>query len=110
MSLSLMMNPRAWRSADYRQDVVLAQDQVISAVDRDTDLGSAVLGEQHSIAGLDVERDPRAFLVACALTDRDHDCLDGLLLGVVGDDEATRRLALGVDALDEDAIVEGADA
>ena len=75
---------------------------------RDLDLGAAVLGEQHAVAGLDVERDPlrRPCRGASPIA---ITSLDGLLLGGVGDEEAAGSLFLGFDALDEDAVVEGAD-
>src|SRR6266700_3502066 len=71
---------------DDAEDVVLAQNQVIDAVD--LDVAAGVLAEQHPVALLDCQRANLALLVRLAFTDRDHLALGGLLLGGVGDDDA----------------------
>src|SRR5205814_2125860 len=79
-------------SVEHREQVVLAHDQVLLAVD--LDLGAAVLAEQHAVAGLDLGRDDLAVLVALARADGDHLGLDRLLLGRIGDEQTTRGLGL----------------
>src|SRR5262245_34867008 len=88
---------------EHAHDVALFHDQVFDAVD--LDLGAGPLAEQHPVAGLDVDRDQLAGLVAAARTHRDDLALGRLLLGGVGDDDAAGGLLLGIDALDDDAIV-----
>src|SRR4051812_35206966 len=86
-----------------REDVFLAHDQVLFAVD--LHFAAAVLAEQHLVAGLDVEGDDLAVLVALASADSDHLGLDRLLLGGIGDEQTTRRLGLLFETLDENTIV-----
>src|SRR5262249_5933563 len=71
----------------------------------DLDLGAGPLAEQHAVAGLHVQRDQLAGLVAAAGADRHDFALRGLFLGGVGDDDAAGGLLLGVDALDDDPVV-----
>jgi hypothetical protein len=89
---------------EHGEEIVLAHDQVLLAVD--LDLGAAVLREQHLVARLDVEGDQLALLVALAGADGDDLRLDGLLLGGVRDEQATGGLGLLLEALDEDAVVQ----
>src|SRR5690606_26985488 len=72
----------------------------------DLHLGAAVLREQHLVAGLDLEGLDLAVLVALAGADGDHLALDRLLLGGVGDEEASGRLLLLVEALDDHPVVQ----
>src|SRR5579884_1723065 len=65
-----------------REDVVLAQDQVIRPVD--LDLVPRVLGEQDLVAGLDLQLAEGAVLLNLAVADGDDDGLHRLLLGGVG--------------------------
>src|SRR4051812_45081619 len=105
MVLSFWIYVRGWwrGSVEHREEVVLAHDQVLFAVD--LDLGAAVLAEQHAVAGLDLERDDLAVLVALACADGDHLGLDRLLLRGVGDEQATGGLGLLFETLDQDSIV-----
>ena len=80
----------------HAHDVTLLHDQVLDAVD--LDLGPRPLAEQHPVAGLDVERDELAGLVAAARADGDRLALLRLLLGGVRNDDAAGRLLLGIDA------------
>src|SRR4029079_10944772 len=84
-------------------DVGLLHDQEILAVD--LDLGARPLAEQHAVADLDVDGDELAGFVAAAWANSDDFTLGRLLLGGVGNDDAAGRLRLGVDALDDDAVV-----
>ena len=83
----------------------LLHDQELLAVD--LDLGARPLAEQDAVAGLDVERDQLAGLVAGARADGDDLALLRLFLGGVGDDDAALGLLLGLDALDDHAVVQG---
>src|SRR5262249_39678057 len=56
-------------------------------------------------ASLQVDRDQFAVLVASAGADGNDLALRGLLFGGVGNDDATFALFLGINALDDDAVV-----
>src|ERR1700761_9017993 len=84
---------------DDAHDVGLLHDQEILAVD--LDLGARPLAEQDAVADLDVDRNKLAGFVAATRADSDDFTLGGLLLGGIGNDDATGGLRLGVDALDD---------
>src|SRR5512137_55867 len=92
---------------DHAEDVVLAHDQVLLAVD--LDLGAGVLAEEDPVSDLHVERLELAVLTDLALAHGDHLALGRLLLGRVGDDDAALRLLLFLDALHDDAVLKGTD-
>src|SRR5205085_7474920 len=89
---------------DDAEDVFLAHHQMLLAVD--LDLGAGVLREQHAVARLDVQGAHLSVLEDLAVSDSDDLALDGLLLGGVGDDDATLRLLFLLHALDDDAILQ----
>src|SRR6058998_1115970 len=91
---------------DDAEDVLLAEDQVLLAVE--LDLGAGVLAEQHPVAGLHVEgQHLPVFLLPRA--DRHHLPLLRLLLGRIGDDDAARALLfLLLDAPDDHPVLERA--
>src|ERR1700704_2925563 len=91
-------------SVQYAHDVGLLHDQEFLAVE--LDLGARPLAEQHAVAGLDVDRDQLAGLVAAAGADCDNLTLLGLFLGVVRDDNPALGLFLGVDTFDHDAVMQ----
>src|SRR5262249_29387959 len=84
---------------EHAHDVAFLYDQV---------LGAAPLAEQHAVAGLQIDRDQLAVLVASARAHRDDLTLRGLLLGGVRNDDAAGGTLLGVDALDHDSVVKRA--
>src|SRR5512137_85564 len=92
---------------DHAEDVVLAHDQGLFAVD--LDLGAGVLAEEDAVAGLHVERLELPVLADLALAHGDHLPLGRLLLGRVGDDDAALGLLLFLDALHDDAVLKGTD-
>src|SRR6476659_8359260 len=92
---------------EHREDVVLAQDQVLGAVD--LDLVARVLGEQHLVARLHLQLAQAAVLDDLAVADGDDQCLLGLLLRRVRDEKPAGGLVLFLDALDENAVVERSD-
>src|SRR5262249_43908058 len=93
---------------DHAEDVLLAHDEVLFAVD--LDLGTGVLPEQDLVPDLHVERGNLAVLVDLALADRDHLPLLGLFLGRIGDDDAALGLLhILLETLHEDAILEWPD-
>src|SRR5579884_416280 len=93
---------------DHAEDIVLAQDQVLDAVD--LDLGARVLAEEHGVAHLDVERRYLAVLVHLPLAGGDHPALLGLLLRRVGDDDPAFGLLLGLlEALHEHPVLKRPD-
>jgi len=67
---------------DDAHDVGFLHDQVFLTID--LDLGAGPLAEQDAVAGLDVERDQLARLVAGTGTDGDDLAFLGLLLAVSG--------------------------
>src|SRR5579863_692581 len=78
--LSLCLFAAAFKNA---QHLVLTHDEVLVVVD--LDVGTGILAEQDSIAGLHVERNQLPVLVALALADRHHFTLLRLLFGRVRD-------------------------
>src|SRR4051812_34426595 len=90
-----------------REEVVLAHDQVLFAVD--LDLAAAVLAEQHAVAGLDLRSDDLAVLVALARADGDDLGLDRFFLRGVRDEQTTGGLGFFFETLDQNAIVERTD-
>src|SRR2546425_7639898 len=93
---------------DHAEDVLLAHDQMLFAVD--LDLGAGVLAEQHGVAGLDVERDHLPVLADLSLPDGDDLPLLRLLLGGIGDDDAALGLLnLLLEALDEYPVLKWPD-
>src|SRR5438105_2392522 len=92
------------RAFDDAHDVFLAHHEELIALDLD---GLArVLAEQDTVANLDVDRNQLALVILLALADGDDLALVGLLCGGVGNDDATRGLALFFDALDDHAVVQ----
>src|SRR3954468_6510227 len=89
---------------DHAEDVFLAHHEVFLPVD--LDLGPGVLGEQHAVARLDVQRADLAVLEDLPVADGDDLAFDGLLLGGVGDDDAALGLLLLLHALDDHAILQ----
>jgi hypothetical protein len=61
--------------------------------------------KQDAVADLDVDRNKPAALVAPAGSNGDDLALLRLLLGSVGNDYAASGLRLGIDTLDDDAVV-----
>src|SRR5262249_34009081 len=88
---------------DDAHDVALLHDQEIFAID--LDLGARPLPEQHAVADPDVDRDQLAGLIPAAGADGEHLALRRLLLGGVGNDDAAFGLLLGIDTLDDNAVV-----
>src|SRR6266853_1395713 len=75
---------------DHAEDVLLAHDEVLLAVD--LDLRSGVLPEQDLVADLDVEGRQLAVVVHLTFADRDNLAVLRLLLGAIRDDDAALRL------------------
>src|SRR3990172_3778635 len=72
------------------EDLFLAQDHVLDAVDGD--LVAGVLAEEDAVALLDLERADLAVLEVAALADGDDLALLRLLLGGLGDEQAAGGL------------------
>src|SRR6266566_1485165 len=87
----------------HPHDVALFHDEVLNAID--FDLGARPFAEQDAVADLDVDRDQLAGLDAAAGANGDDPPLLRLLLGGVGNDDATGGLRLGIDSLDDNAVV-----
>src|SRR5215831_10115586 len=87
---------------DLRENVRLAQDQVV--VGADLDLGAAVLGEDDLVALRQIHRDELSVVVPGARADgEDAAALRLLLRGIRKHDAARRRLLLFED-LDDEAV------
>src|SRR6056297_586806 len=93
---------------DHAQDVRLLEDQQILAVD--LDLGPAPLGEQDAVSDGYVQRHHLAALVARAGAGGEHLALLRLVLGGVGNDDASRGLIVGLDPTDQHAVVQRTEA
>src|SRR5699024_6788231 len=95
-------------SADDREDVARGEDQVLLAAV--LDLGAAELGVDDAVADGDVHGDTLVTVVVeTAGADGNDLALLRLLLGGVRDDEAGRGGLLGLDALDDDPVLERLD-
>ena len=93
---------------DDGEHVACGQQEVLLAVV--LHLGAAVLAVDHDVADLDVERDALlAILVEATGTDGQDLALLGLLLGRVRDNEAGSSGLLGVEGLDQNAVLERLD-
>src|SRR6185503_3148031 len=88
---------------DHGQDLVLAHDQVLLALE--LDLLTRILAEEDQVARLHVERNALAVVFGLASASRDDLALLGLLFGRVGDDDPADLLFGFFDALDDDAVV-----
>src|SRR5437870_8249301 len=93
--------------ADNRQDFVLAEDEVLLAVD--LDVRARVLAEEDLFSGLDVEGDLGPVVDDLAVADGDDLALLGLFLGGVRDDDPALDRLLLFDALDDQAVVQWLD-
>src|SRR5690606_18915123 len=91
-------------SVDHREDVVLAQTQLLRSFA--LDLGPAVLAEEALVALLHLERRDLAVLADAAVADGLDHTLNRLLFGRVGNDDAALGLLFFFQALDEHAIVQ----
>src|SRR4029077_14604429 len=89
--------------AQHPHNVALFHDEVIDTVD--FDLGARPFAEQDAVADLDVDGGEPAALVAAARSNGDDLPLLWLLLGGIGNDDATCGLRLGIDSLDDNAVV-----
>src|SRR5678816_929609 len=89
-------------SADDRENVLFAHDQVLVAVD--LHFGAGVLAHEDLVAGLHFQRNALAVIGDAAGTDGDDLRLLRLLLGGIGDDDATALLFLLLEAANEDSI------
>ena len=90
------------------EHVGFLHDQAVLAIE--DDLGARPFAEQDAIADLDVERDQLAGLVAGSRTDGQHLAFLRLLLGGVGDDDASLGRLLRLDAAHDQAVVKRIDA
>src|SRR4029078_7957460 len=98
---------KPWLLLQHAEDVVLAQNEVVDAVD--LDLVARVLPEQDAIALLHLNRTHLSLVVELAVADGDDLALGRLLLRRVGDDDAALRLLLFADAAHENAILQRTD-
>src|SRR5690348_13093396 len=87
----------------HPHDVALFHYKVLDTID--FDFGARPFAEQDAVADLDVDRDQLAAIVAAARTNGDDLALLRFLLGGVGNDYATSCLRLGIDSLDNNAVV-----
>jgi len=94
-------------SVDDREQVVLAHDHVVFA--GVLDVGAGVGGEQDAIANADGEGALAAIFEGAAVTEGKHDAFLGLFLGAFGQQDAAGGFVFGFDALNEQAITQGAD-
>ena len=91
---------------DHGHDVFFAHHQQLLAVDLDGLAG--VLAEEHLVTDLDGQRTGLAVITDLAVADGQHFTLVGLLGGIFRQHDAGSGLALVVEALDDDAVVQGA--
>src|ERR1700756_273846 len=87
----------------HPHDVALLHYEVLDTID--FDLGARPFAEQDAVADLDVDRDKLAALVAAPRSNGGNLALLRFLLGGVGNDYAASGLRLGIDSLDDNAVV-----
>src|SRR5438034_4898748 len=93
---------RSQRSADDGENILLAHDQILVAVD--ANLGAGVLPHEDLVARLDVERDALSLIGQPPGPHGDDFRLLRLLLGGIRDDDAAALRFGRVEAANEDAI------
>src|SRR5262249_7176218 len=98
---------RCFSVLDHAEDVVLAEDERLFAVE--LDLGARVLAEEDAVALLDVELPHRAVLEQLAVADGEHRPLDRLLLRGVRDVEPALGLLLFLHPTNDHAILQRPD-
>src|SRR5579862_4247659 len=91
-------------SGDDAEDVALFHDEQVLSVD--LDLGPRPFAKKDAVAGLDIEGDELAGLIAGARTDGDDLAFLRLLLRRVGDDNPALGLFITFETLDDDAIMQ----
>src|ERR1044071_1674003 len=98
------MAVRSFSLLDDAEDVVLAQTQVLFAVD--FHFRARVLAEEHGVAGFHVELSDLAVLEDLAVADGNDLALNRLFLGGVGDDDPTLAFLFFLDPLDDHAVLQ----
>src|SRR6516225_11057565 len=88
---------------DDSEDVRLLHDHELLALD--LNLAAGPLAEQDPVAGLDVQGMELAVLAPGASSDRKHLALHGLLLGSIGNDDATGGLLVLLDPADQGPVM-----
>src|SRR6516225_5591583 len=88
---------------DDSEDVRLLHDHKLLALD--LNLAAGPLAEQDPVAGLDVQGMELAVLAPGASSDRKHLALHGLLLGGIGNDDASGRLLVLLDPTDQGPVM-----
>src|ERR1700743_3781249 len=91
--------------SDLGEDVGLAKHEQVLSVD--LDLGSAVLAVEDLVALLDIQRSPLACVIEPAVAGSEDLALLRLLLGGVGEHEATRSGLLLLDRPHDQTIAQG---
>src|SRR5690349_16583819 len=99
-------NAESRRLLNHRQDVFFAHDQKFLAID--LDLGAAVLAEQHLVTLLDGDRTDLAVFEDLAVAGGDDFAANGLLGSGVRNHDAAGGDLLLLQALDDHAVVQGA--
>src|SRR5438105_15683386 len=105
--LAALLAARGAGALDDAEDFVLAHDEQLLAVE--LDLRTAVLAEEHAVAGLHVQALARAVVLALALADGDDLALLRFLFGGVGDDDPAAHLLAFLDPAHDDAIMKRSD-
>src|SRR5262249_3751136 len=93
-------------SGENAHDVGLLHDQEFIAIE--FHFGARPLAEQHLVAGLELDRDELPGFVATTRANGNDFALHRLFFGGIRDDDATLRLLIRVDTLDDDTVMQGA--
>src|SRR5690606_25433038 len=107
-SFSFAVGPERTRpapSADHRENVVLAHDQILFPVDLEG--LAAVRPEDHTVLLFDLHGSTIAVLEQAPAPDRHDDAFLRLLLRGVRQHDATGGLLFRFDLFDDDPVVEG---
>jgi hypothetical protein len=94
---------RLGHSADFHEDFVFAENQVLLIINGD--VVSGVLAEQDAVTDFDVEGDAMA-LFHFAGANGDNFTLVGFLLGRVGDDDSTLRGFFLFQSANQDTVMQ----
>src|SRR6266568_3808645 len=93
-----------WGRIQNSEDLVLAHDHVLVAIQ--LDVAAGIFAEEDAISDFDVEWNQLPVFQTLALPYGDYFAFLGLLFGGVGDDDTAPNRFLLLDPFDDNAIVE----
>ena len=101
--LALLAASSRTGAGDDSENLVLAHDQQLFAVD--LDLRTGVLAKQNAVAGLNIQRLTRSVFFVLSRSGSDHFAFLRFLFGAVGDDDAAAHLLAFFNPLHDHAVM-----